>query len=452
MIATMIQTTRPYLYSMLVLAFVLQTMLGSIWLHFIEGSLAILCLAISMHDARKMFQIAGSLFIAAGIACMIWGQQPISQLPLLMTSNVMLISLLYMLPFINRVIRVGGYDRHLSRWLHVKSGNLSSLYIRSLAVSYLLSLFLFFAALPLVHKVLKKHLQQQEPGMANRFIASAVLRGFGIVALWSPVEPLVATAVLITGISYMSLLPWMLGLSILMFTAGGLWGLTYRHIKDEAMIGASAKAPSWAKTIAFLVALFLLIMLAFLLQSAFHLSFFSAMTFVLLPFSIVWAIVLRRFQRYVASVRLHGREGIVGLRHMLVLFLSFGFFNSAVSKSPLFHLVEGSVQSISHWPLLLLVVIFLVCFLLPVAGIHPLVVMGLFGFLLQPVLAIMNPLSIAIVLISSCLCSSFMGTFNSTVTIMSDLLRVNPYRITVWNLGFGLLFGGTGVLVSYLLL
>ncbi|MEK3917056.1 hypothetical protein [Paenibacillus sp. FSL H7-0331] len=452
MITTMIHSTRPIFYSLLVLTFVLQTLIGSTWLLIVEGSLAIVCLAISMHDARRMFQIAGSLFIAAGIACMIWGQLPISQLPLLMTSNVMLISLLYMLPFINRVIRIGGYDRHLSRWLHVKSGNLGSLYVRSLAVSYLLSLFLFFAALPLVHKVLKKHLQHQEQGLANRFIASAILRGFGIVALWSPVEPLVATAVLITGVSYMSLLPWMLGLSVLMFIAGGLWGLSYRRIKDEAMIQATAKAPSWPKTITFLFALLLLITLAFLLQSALHLSFFTAMTFVLLPFSIVWAIALRRLGRFVAAIRLHGREGIVGLRHLLVLFLSFGFFNSAVSKSPLFHLVEGSVQSISHWPSLLLIVIFLVCFLLPVAGIHPLVVMGVFGFLLQPVLVIMNPLSIAMVLITSCLCSSFMGTFNSTVTIMSGLLRVNPYRITAWNLGFGLLFGGTGVLVSYLLL
>jgi hypothetical protein len=447
-----IQTARPILYTFLVASFIIQTLTELQWIQFIEGTLAIICFIISIRDARTMFQIAASLFITAGVACMIWGQIPLSQLPLLMTSNVMLISLLYMLPFINRVIRVGGYDRHLSRWLHVKSGNLGNLYVRSLAVSYLLCLFLFFAALPLLHRVLSKHLQHQEQGLANRFLGISILRGFGIVALWSPVEPLVATAVVLTGVSYMSLLPWMFGMSLVLLAAGSLWGLSFRNVTLATTRGAEPKAPSWSKTITFLFALMLLITLAFGLQSVMHISFFSAMTFLLLPFSLLWAVALKRLGRFIGSVRLHGRESIDGLRHLLVLFLSFGFFNSAVSKSPLFHLVEGSVLAIAHWPALLLICIFLACFLLPVAGIHPLVVMGLIGFMLQPILEVMNPLSIAIVLISSCLSAAFMGTFNTTVTIMSGLLQLNPLRITVWNFSFGLLFGGTGVIVGLLLL
>ncbi|WP_311764854.1 hypothetical protein [Paenibacillus agricola] len=447
-----IQTARPLLYTLLVASFIIQTLTGLQWVQFIEGILALICFFISIRDARGMFQIAAIVFITAGIACMIWGQIPLSQLPLLMTSNVMLISLLYMLPFINRVIRVGGYDRHLSRWLHVKSGNLGNLYVRSLAVSYLLSLFLFFAALPLLHRVLSKHLQHQEQELKNRFLGISILRGFGIVALWSPVEPLVATAVVLTGVSYMSLLPWMFGLSLVLLAAGSLWGLSFRHVTLATTQGTEPKAPSWSKTITFLFALVLLITIAFGLQAVMQISFFAAMTFLLLPFSLIWAITLRRFNRYIGSIRLHGKESIDGLRHLLVLFLSFGFFNSAVTQSPLFHLVEGYVQAIAHFPALLLICIFLACFLLPVAGIHPLVVMGLIGFMLQPILAIMNPLSIAIVLISSCLSASFMGTFNTTVTIMSGLLRVNPFRITIWNFGYGLVFGGIGVIVGLLLL
>jgi hypothetical protein len=447
-----IQAARPTLYTLLVASFILQTLTGLQWIQFVEGTLAIICFIISFRDARKMFQIAAATFIAAGIACMAWGQIPISQLPLLATSNVMLISLLYMLPFINRIIRVGGYDRHLSRWLYVKSGNLGNLYVRTLAVSYLLSLFLFFAALPLLHRVLGKHLQGQQQSLANRFLGTSILRGFGIVALWSPVEPLVATAVVLTGVSYLSILPWMFAMSLVLLAAGGLWGLGFRQITLERTSGPDPKAPSPSITTAFLIALLLLITLALGLQSILHISFFSAMTFLLLPFSLVWAVAIRRFNRYVASIRLHWGESTDGLRHLLVLFLSFGFFNSAVSKSPLFHLVESSVQSIAHWPTLLLICIFLVCFLLPIAGMHPLVVMGLLGFMLQPILEIMNPLSIAVVLINSCLCASFMGTFNTTVTIMSGLLQVNPIRITFWNFSFGLLFGSVGVIVGLLLL
>ncbi|TDG00925.1 hypothetical protein E1757_00240 [Paenibacillus piri] len=449
----MMNASRPFLFTLLVVSFVLQTLTGWQWLLGVEGTLALLSLLVSLHAARRMFQIVAAIFLTAGMFCVVWAGVPLARFPYLMTSNVMLISLLYMLPFINRVIRIGGYDRHLSRWLNIRSGHLGHLYIRSLAVSYLLSLFLFFAAIPLLYRVLSKHLQGQDKHRVNRFMSMSILRGFGIVAVWSPVEPLVATAVLITGVSYLSLLPWMLGLSAILLAAGSLWGLQFRKIPlNHQDDGTPQLAPSWSKTGAFLLALVLLIGSAFALQTVLGISFFAAMTFALLPFSLLWAVILRRFNRFISTSRKQWKHNVNDLRHLLVLFLSFGFFNSAVSKTHLFQLMEGPVQAISQWPALLFVFILAACLILPVIGVHPLVVMSLFGFFLQPILQIMNPLSIAILLITACLCSSFMGTFNSTVTIMSGLLQVNPYRITMWNLGFGLVFGGIGVIAALCLL
>jgi hypothetical protein len=449
----MMNASRPILFTLLVIAFVVETLTRWGWLQAVVGTLALLSLLVSLHAARRMFQIVAALFISAGIACMVWADIPLTQLPYLMTSNVMLISLLYMLPFVNRVIRIGGYDRHLSRWLNVKSGHLGQLYVRSLAVSYLLSLFLFFAAIPLLHRVLSKQLQAQDTRLTNRLMSMSILRGFGIVSVWSPVEPLVATAVLITGVSYLSLLPWMLGLSVVLFAAGSLWGLQFRKIPlSQEEDAAASLAPSWSKTGAFLLALVLLIASAFAIQAALGISFFAAMTFTLLPFSLLWSVILRRFRRFAATSRKQWKDSVDGLRHLLVLFLSFGFFNGAVSKTHLFQMMEEPVQAMSQWPIVLFLFILLASLILPVLGMHPLVVMSLFGIFLQPILQVMNPLSIAVVLITSCLCSSFMGTFNSTVTIMSGLLQVNPYRITWWNLAFGIVYGIIGVVAALCLL
>jgi hypothetical protein len=440
----------------LVVTFLIESVTEWTWVQSAEGLLAILCLLVSIHEARRIFQIIGSLFIAAGIVCMVWAQIPVTRLPSLMISNVTLISLLYMLPYINRVIRVGGYDRHVSRWLYMPSGSLGQLYVRSVAVSCLLSLFLFFASVPLLHRVLTKHLQHQDSELAKRFMGMSILRGFGTVSIWSPVEPLVAMAVLLTGISYISLFPWMFGLSIVLFAVGGLWGLAYRNhavgagreVEDPFLL----KRPSWSKTIAFIAALVLLISSAYTLHSVTKLSFFAAMTFVLLPFSIIWSLLMRRFSRFLASSRKQWRENTDSLRHLLVLFLSFGFFNSAVTETSLLQLMNGPVEAIAQWPAALFLFILIVSLALPIIGIHPFVVMSLFGVFLQPVLNTINPLSIAIILITTCICSSFMGTFNTTVTIMSGLLQVNPYRITVWNLTFGLVFGLIGVGLSLWLL
>jgi hypothetical protein len=452
MYVTYTQIIRPYLFTLLVLTFIIETLSGAVWLRYAEGILAIAAYAISFHAARRMFQIVGGLFVAAGIGCLLWAKLPVTDLPLFMTKNVMLISLLYMLPFVNHAIRVGGYDRNLSRWLNVRSGHLGQLYIRSIVVSYLLSLFLFFAALPLMHRVLSKYVSKGDPEVGKKFMAMSVLPGFAIVAVWSPVEPLVATAVILTGVSYLHLFPWMLGLSFILLIAGALWSFSFRGVPIESVEDTVPKVPSWGKTGAFLAALVLLISSAFLVQGLLDLSFFAAMTLILLPFSALWAVVSKRLRRFAALSYKQWHESTDGLRHLLVLFLSFGFFNSVVAKTSLFDFMEGPVQLATHYPFVLYLFIFAIFIILPVVGIHPLVIMSLLGIFLQPALEVISPLSLAVVMIICSLSSAFMGTFNSTVTIMSSLLQVNPYRVTVWNLSFGLVFGAIGVLAGLLLL
>ncbi|TVY11083.1 hypothetical protein [Paenibacillus cremeus] len=455
------QHVRPYLFTLLLLSFIATVASGeTAWIKYIEGILALLSFVLSFHAARRMFQIVGSIFITAGIACLLWAHVPLQKLPLLLTSNVMLISLLYMLPFVNHAIRVGGYDRHLSRWLQVKGGRLDTLFVRSLIVSYCLSLFLFFAALPLMKRVLGKYLADVEESTAKRFMASSILPGFGIVAVWSPVEPLVATAVLLTGVSYAKLFPWMFAFSLVLLALGSLRGLAYRQkgaLETAAALGSSYEtrpthAPSWSHTFQFFIALAILIGSAFLAHSIVSVSFFTAMTLILLPFSILWAVMKRRFNRFVKISRKKWQENTDGLRHLLVLFLSFGFFNAAIAQTPLFTWLSGPVQAISAWPVLLYICIAVLFLVLPVLGLHPLVVMSVIGLFLPPVLEVISPLSIAVVMIICSLASAFMGTFNSTVTIMSGLLQVNPYRITLWNLVFGVVFAVVGVIAGLLLL
>ncbi len=97
--------------------------------------------------------------------------------------------------------------------------------------------------------MLGKHFADKDRNFANRFMAMSVLRGFGTVAVWNLVEPLVATAVLLTGVSYMSLSPWIFGLSLALLAVGALWGLRFRRMPLAASEEAGAKTPSWPKTL-----------------------------------------------------------------------------------------------------------------------------------------------------------------------------------------------------------
>lgn len=449
----MIRAIRPYLVLSLVIVFIIETLLGLKWLEVVEGVLAIAALLVSYRAAKGMFQIVSGLFLAAGAVCVVWGDIPLAKVPAMFAGNAMLISLLFMLPFINRSMRLGGYDRQLGRWLQARSSNLGQLYIRSVLVSYVLSVFLFFATFPFMHRVLGKYFPNAESDLAKKFTSTSMLRGFATVGAWSPIEPLVALGLVVTGVSYVALLPWLLLASVIILGIAMLWSIPYRRTPLESpRNGDTPKPPAPAKALSMLFALGMLIGSAELLHVVTGISFFEAMTLVLLPFSMLWAYSLRRLRSYIALTRKQWNEQTDGLRHMLVLFVAFGFFNGAVVHTPLIELAAAPIQLLSTWPALLLLLVFLVSFLLPIAGIHPFVTIGVFGVFLQPVLGDINPMSVAIVLILSSLCSASMGSFNSTVTIVSGLVQVNPYRITGWNFAFGFLYGLVGYAIGVLLL
>lgn len=448
-----IKATWPYMFTALFVIFIVETLTGIKELQVVEGILALLCLMLSLPAARKMFKVISLIFLAAGIGFAVWGQITLTVFFEYMGSNVTLFSLLFVLPFINRTITIGGYARHLSRSLNVQADHLGKLYARATVVSYVLSLFLFLASIPLVHSVLNKHFQNQDTDVRNRFMSTSILRGYGTVAIWSPVEPLVAMAVILTGASYFALLPFLLGLSLLLLLIAGIWGtLQFRGIPLDTVRTAEGKQPSLGKFVSLFAGLTLLIASAYLLQSLMKLTFFEAMTLLIMPFSAVWALVLGNFKRFVAATRIQWKPGLSDLPNLNVLFLSFGLFNKTITETPLLTILSEPVQVIAEWPALLYLAIMSAGLILPVIGIHPFVSMGLFGVVLQPVLGQLNPVSVAVVLITSCVTSSVIGAFSTTLTLTSGLLNMNPYRITWWNCGFAIVFGLTGVAVGLLLL
>ena len=78
-------------------------------------------------------------------------------------------------------------------------------------------------------------------------------------------------------------------------------------------------------------------------------------------------------------------------------------------------------------------------------GISTLVTLSLVGVFIQPFLDSLSPLSMAIVLVTSSVAPDVAGPYNTTVILLSERLGLSPYRISRWNWGFSLVFGGAGV-------
>jgi hypothetical protein len=422
-------------------------------IHYILGFTGIICLALSFVGASRLFQTICTLFLLASGLIYLEAGYSLSALPHYFTSSTLLLALLYLLPFVNSVFKAGRYDRTLSRMIKLQATHMGQVYYRTSLVSYILSLFLFFAALPLVYDVIQKQVSHLKEKVQQKMVSETILRGFAMVAMWSPIEILVAMTVIITGVSYLSLLPWLLLLSVCIVTIDWLRG--YWQYKGYST--GQASGYHFDRSVLYSLgilsfALILLIACASLVSDLLGFSFFTGMTVILLPYSFVWALAIRRFRMFLRYSLLVWKKKTPALQQLMLLFLSLGFFNAMINESDILGLVEGLFLFLAVYPFVLFLLIQVGTLILAMVGFHPLVTISLFGVCVQPLLGIINPLSLAIVLLLASLATSCAGPYNTTVQVTSGLLKLNPYRVSFMNMGFALLYGTMGSVLAWLLL
>ena len=84
-------------------------------------------------------------------------------------------------------------------------------------------------------------------------------------------------------------------------------------------------------------------------------------------------------------------------------------------------------------------------------GFHPLVSITLFLSLLEPLNAHLSTLSFAIVLVTCSIMTVMYSPYNLSVSLLSHELKVNPYKITKWNIGFAMSYMLIGISAAYII-
>jgi hypothetical protein len=441
-------------YTALVFLNILSVFINSANLNYILGLLVIICIALSFSGAFPMFKLFSSFFIIS--SCIFYSMTSIAliEIPHYMASTVPLISLLYVLPFINNIFRVGRYEGNINQLLKFQIRNMGEMYYRVSLANYLMCLFLFVAALPLVYNSYKKSLTGLSVRLGHQFSSNVLLRGFALAMVWSPIEILVALSVELTETSYLSVLPWLLLLSIVYILVD--WSFGYiRYRKHPVLIQDTHPVNIYA--VFKNIGLLLLILLLFIsvVIAAHHvlaLSFFMAIVITIIPFTLIWALVISKIKLYLRYSFLIWKKRTPNLNNVMLIFLPLGFFNTMITESSVIYSIQQPFILLSATPILLFIAIHLTCLLSSLIGIHPLVTLSLFGVIIHPLLTVINPVSLAIVLITAGLSTAAVGTFNTTVTIANSILRVNPFQLIRWNFLFGLMYGALGTLLAWLLL
>ncbi|MFS0575173.1 hypothetical protein AB1K83_06050 [Sporosarcina sp. 179-K 3D1 HS] len=358
------------------------------------------------------------------------------------------------LPFINSLIRVGGYDKSLSLFLEQGVTKLKKLYSRSFLVTHLLGLFLNIATIPLLSRSLDRTLNQFPKLTIDKFKTQSLLRSYALCLSWSPMEIMVSISLDMTNNKYLHILPILLFIAFLLMAIDLLFSSSRYQEDIEAYNSdnsASSSRRMRKKVSEMIILLIIFISAVSVLENILNKGYLFSIVLLLLPISVGWAIINRRTRRYFQITIPHWIERTNNLPNYFFMFLSAGFFVAMLSYSGHLDFLQKALIDSSQHTLLFFGLIGCYFFVTALIGFHPLVSITLIAELLQPILPAVSSISLTLVLIASSVATIMYSPYNLSLSILADIIKVNPYRIGLWNIPFALLYMGIAIGIAYLL-
>ncbi|WP_027965082.1 hypothetical protein [Halalkalibacillus halophilus] len=444
-----------HLYSSFVALYIIHLFIDSQVLLYLQGIIGILAFLVSVKGANKTYQLIGLVFTLVAGAIFIWYNLPISDLILFYTSMGLLLSLLYLIPFINHLMIVGKFDEALYQVLQTNTQHLGKFYTKSYFTSYILTLFIFLSTIPLVYQFVKDKTSRFQDSLTQQFATRSILRPFAAANVWSPIEVYIALVVAITGSYYLHLLPILLGFSLTMLAIDMSLGyLKFRKYTIDQVVAGKEKLSreTYWKLLSLVGFLAGFIAFATLTHVTLGIEFFDAIILVIMPYTFLWAWLTQKLRTFIRYNQKVWHEQVWTMQNFMMLLLPVGFFNEVVGETGLFEPFISQLAWMETQPLYLFIFIQLSSMVLAFVGFHPLVTLSLQGLFVTPFLDTINPLSISVVMIIAVVSNDMTGTFNVPITMLNQYLKRNPYRLTGWNIGYALLFGSIGITIGYLLL
>ncbi|GEN55542.1 hypothetical protein GCM10012290_01330 [Halolactibacillus alkaliphilus] len=444
-------------YSFVFIAHIINLFLNSDKLNYIVGLLAILMVIVSYPSASRLFKILSGFFMLIGGGLYLSSASSIFDLPAILTNNISLLALLAMLPWMNSVVRSGRFDRSINTLIGINVSDLGKLYVRSSAITLTLAAFLNLSAATISQQVLKENLAHVDDKIKKSFISMSTLRGFSLALLWSPLEILLATSIVVTGVSYVAMLPWLLLIVASVFIIDATWGRfhfkKHSYSPKDHLRQMNTNYKKIARDILSLVAaLVLFLILVIIIGNVFIHNFSLVVTLIIFPFSYAWAVIMKRRKSFLVIGWNNWKDKTNAMQNFIILFISLSLFSHSIAEASILGTIQQPMLTVAHYPLVVFFGIQLTFIFLSMFGIHPIATIGILGSVLTTLLSVYNPLSIAIVLVTSAVSTLTLGTYGLVVTLTALNLELNPYRITYSNSVFALLYGSMGSIIAYLLL
>lgn len=387
------------------------------------------------------FQKITLLFFVLGGILLFTNHMPLHDWLETFVSMTNVIAIIAVMQLFTLPIEIGNYSSTVEFWLRKSFKKESSLFLFAMAVTHAFSSFLLFGTVPVMVSLFSKALKQNIDNY-QRFLATAIVRGYGMVLFWAPGAVIILLILQVTQVSWFDLfLPGFFLSAMGLATSYWLEHVTRlnRPIRFSLASSGDAQTARHAYQQSFHIILVIFGLLAgvslFEVLGAGIGSGSGKILLTGLLIAGIWLAAYCRHPRAKQAFQQYWENGITKTSDLGVFFIATGLFAGAVDKTGILIYVQPLLQQgMDQLGMFSLMAVPLLFIALAVLGIHPFVLTLILGKVLMTLSLPLTPLAISLILILSSAVSFIVSPFAGMILTTSKFLNVRPVDIALkWN-------------------
>ncbi|WP_404324036.1 hypothetical protein LG298_10390 [Cytobacillus firmus] len=422
----------------------------------IDSLLSILCffiVVLTFRLTKKFVQILGGVFLTLG-AFLLWTSSSEWQQYIFAFGPMLdLLTMFTLIPILGIPVKLGRYGEGIQAIIQKRVKTSGHLYMMTSGISYFFSIFMNLATLPMTYYSIRPTLGSFPVRNKERFMSRAISRGFAMPLIWAPVTPIVGIVITMTGVSWGTILPYVIPLSILGLAMDWFIGsrqsqpMKLPHSADESVHETAAALEVTndsrpGRVFQILVAIAIFNVLVSFAETQVSLPFLILVSLIVIPFAFSWSLFLRKGKEFGHQLSDHFNSFAMSMKDQFFIFLSTGFFISAINISKanaiLFDWIAAfiSVAGVE----IFLIILPLIPLGLAFLGLHPAVSLALMIEGVNPEAIGISPHILTVAMLSGAVSAFLVGPYNATLGLMSNIIKVDSYKVSSWNLPFAAVY------------
>ncbi|WP_408007946.1 hypothetical protein ACJROX_25125 [Pseudalkalibacillus sp. A8] len=443
-----------FLYAIAIFLYILSEVFPKVDVTFLISSVSLLIVVMTLFIVPRFVKILGGIFLTTGLFMLIKSGAGWKDVLLSFGTMLNLLTLFAMVPILALPIKLGNYAKGIQKFIKRNVKTSGQLYSMTSGISYFFSIFMNLATLPMTYYSMRPAANMYPLQNKERFMSRAITHGFAMPLMWAPVTPIVGIVVEMTGVSWASMLPYVLPLSVigllLDWYMGRVTARKKKHLKAEFGVNETAASieiegedhRNSGKISNIFIAIIIFNLLISVLEQTLTFSFIILVSLLVIPFAMGWSILLKKTKEFKSGLREHFQTHLIKMKEQFFIFLAAGFFISAIQFSDTNILLNTGIGAVKDMIGIEVFIILLPFIPLALAftGLHPAVGLALLAEALDPQNIGVSPYILTVSMLAGAVSAFLMGPYNATIGLMSSIVNTNSFKVSNWNISFTALF------------